>query len=100
MIIAIQAYAQAHEFIKKHKLWKWILIPGILYTLLFLLGMYFFSHTSGNFIEWMALKTGLKNWLDRLNNGFLGFIFPFSNIFFSSWAHPFSLISAKRPKPS
>ena len=75
MIIAIQAYAQAHEFIKKHKLWKWILIPGILYTLLFLLGMYFFSHTSGNFIEWMSLKTGLKNWLDRLNNGFLGFLF-------------------------
>ncbi len=80
MIIAIQAYAHAHSFIKKHKLWKWILIPGILYTILFMIGMYYFSHTSSNFIEWMALKTGLKSWLDRLNNGFLGFLFTMGSL--------------------
>lgn len=80
MIIAIQAYAHAHSFIKKHKLWKWILIPGILYTILFMIGMYYFSHTSSNFIEWMVLKTGLKSWLDRLNNGFLGFLFTMGSL--------------------
>lgn len=80
MIIAIQAYFQAHRFIQKHKLWKWILIPGILYTTLFILGMYFFSHTSSNFIEWIILQTGLKSWLDKINNSFLGFLFTMGSL--------------------
>jgi CysZ protein len=79
IIIAIQAYFQAHRFIKKHKLWKWILIPGIIYTVLFVIGMYYFMHTSSQFIEWLSLKTGLKNWLDTLS-GFLGFIFTMGSL--------------------
>ncbi|MEO8173439.1 MAG: EI24 domain-containing protein [Sediminibacterium sp.] len=75
MIIGIQAYFQAHRFIQKHKLWKWILIPGIIYTTLFIIGMYFFSRTSANFIEWMSHETGLNDWLNRMNSGFLGFLF-------------------------
>lgn len=80
MIIAIQAYFQAHHFIKKHKLWKWILIPGILYALLFVVGMYYFSHTSSQFIEWLSLKTGLKTWLDKINSSFLGFLFTMGSL--------------------
>lgn len=80
MIIAIQAYFQAHRFIQKHKLWKWILIPGILYTTLFIFGIYFFSHTSSNFIEWIILQTGLKSWLDKINNSFLGFLFTMGSL--------------------
>lgn len=80
MIIGIQAFFQAHRFIRQHKLWKWILIPGILYTLLFMIGMYFFSHTSNQFFEWMIQKTGLASWLNRLNNSFLGFLFIMGNI--------------------
>ncbi len=75
MIIAIQAYFQAHRFIVKHKLWKWILIPGIIYTTFFIIGIFFFSHTSSDFIEWVALKTGLNTWLQRMNNGFFKFLF-------------------------
>jgi CysZ protein len=75
MIIAIQAFFQAHRFIQKHKLWKWILIPGIIYTTLFIISMYFFSQTSSDFIEWIALKTGLNSWLQRMNSSFLGFLF-------------------------
>lgn len=80
IIIAIQAFFQAHRFIKKHKLWKWILIPGILYTVLFIIGIYLFSSTSSNFIEWIALKTGLKSWLDKENSGFMGFIFTMGGL--------------------
>lgn len=80
IIIALQAYYQAHQFIKTQKLWKWILIPGILYTLLFGVSMYYFAHTSNNFIEWLTLKTGLKNWLDTINSGWLGFFLTLSNI--------------------
>jgi CysZ protein len=83
IIIAIQAYFQAHRFIKKHKLWKWILIPGILYTILFVLGMYYFGHTYGQFIAWLSLKTGLKNWLDTINNSFIGFLFTMGSVLVS-----------------
>lgn len=75
MIIAIQSYFHAHQFIIKHKLWKWILIPGIIYTALFMVGMYYFSQTAGDFIEWMALKTGLRRWIDDMANSFMGFLF-------------------------
>jgi CysZ protein len=75
LIISIRAYGDAHQFILRHKLWKWILIPGILYTLLFITGMYYFSHTAGEFIEWMTFKTGLRNWMDQLANSFVGFLF-------------------------
>jgi CysZ protein len=75
MIIAIQAYFQAHRFIRQHRLWKWILIPGIIYTVLFMVGAYFFGKTSADFIEWMAKGTGLQDWLNAIDNGFLGFLF-------------------------
>ena len=75
IIIAIQSYFKAHQFIKQHKLWKWIIIPGIIYTILFIISMYFFNQTANSFIEWLSLKTGLKTWLDKMHNGLLGFVF-------------------------
>ncbi|HJV18555.1 MAG TPA: EI24 domain-containing protein [Sediminibacterium sp.] len=80
IIIAIQAYYQAHQFIKANKLWKWIIIPGIIYCLLFWGGMYYFSNTSSEFIEWIALKTGLKSWLDKEDSGLLGFLFTMGGL--------------------
>lgn len=78
IIVAIQSYFKAHQFIREHKLWKWIIIPGIIYTLLFFISMYFFLKTANNFNEWLSLKTGLKAWLDKMNSGLLGFLFTIS----------------------
>ncbi len=80
IIIAIQSYYKAHYFIREHKLWKWIIIPGIIYTILFVISMYFFGSTANSFIEWLSLKTGLKNWLDKNGTGFLGVLFAFGGI--------------------
>lgn len=80
IIIAIQAFFQAHRFIQKHKLWKWILIPGIIYTTLFIIGVYFFSHTSSDFIEWMSHKTGLATWLEKVHSSSLHFLFIFGSL--------------------
>jgi CysZ protein len=80
IIIAIQSYYNAHFFIRQHKLWKWIIIPGIIYTILFIISMYFFGVTANSFIEWLSLKTGLKTWLDKNGSGFLGFLFAFGGI--------------------
>ena len=80
IIIAIQSYYKAHFFIRKHKLWKWIIIPGIIYTILFIVSMYFFGLTANSFIEWISIKTGIRTWLSKNDTGFLGILFAFGGI--------------------
>ena len=80
IVIAIQSYFEAHQFIIKHRLWKWILIPGLLYAVLFTVSMYFFGKTSTAFIDYLTQTTGLDNWLQRLQNSWLGFLFTFAGI--------------------
>lgn len=80
IITAIQAYFQANRFIAKHKLWKWIFIPGLIYSLLLFVGMYFFWISSGSAIEWMFLQIGIKGWIDKMNDSWLSFLFIFGRI--------------------
>ena len=75
IIIAIQSYFEAHDFIRKHRLWKWIIIPGIIYMLLFVVGMYFFWHSSNNAVTWISQLIGLENWLQKQRNDWLSFLF-------------------------
>ena len=80
IIISIQAYGRAHDLIKQHRLWKWILLPGILYALMFMTSMYFFAHTSNNFFEWLNQKTSLNNWIKKEEVGLLGFVTTMSSL--------------------
>lgn len=82
LVIAVQAYFRAHDFIQRHRLWKWILIPGIIYALLFGSGIYLFWTTSGDFLNWLFNVVGIKRWLDAMNNSFLNFLFIFGTIIF------------------
>lgn len=75
IIIAIQSYFEAHDFIRKHRLWKWIIIPGILYMLLFVVGMYFFWQSSNDAVTWLSQQIGLENWLQKQRNDWLSFLF-------------------------
>jgi CysZ protein len=74
IIIAIQSYFEAHNFIRKHRLWKWIIIPGVLYTLLFIVGMYFFWQSSNDAVTWLSAQIGLENWLQKQRNEWLSFL--------------------------
>ena len=93
IIIAIQAYFKAHNFIVKHKLWKWILIPGIIYAILFVCGIYLFWQSSAYVIDYFFSRTGLKIWLQKEQDSWLRFIFIFGQIilqlilmlFYFSW---------------
>jgi CysZ protein len=93
IIIAIRAYFKAHNFIVKHKLWKWILIPGIIYAALFAFGIYIFSQSSAHVIDYFFAKTGLKIWLQKEHESWLRFIFIFGQLilqiilmlFYFSW---------------
>jgi len=80
IIIALQSYFKAHRFIRKHRLWKWIIIPGIIYALLFVVSMYFFGKSASYVIELLSIKTGLKAWVDQLKNSFVGFLFAIGGV--------------------
>jgi len=93
IIIAVEAYFKAHNFIVKHRLWKWILVPGIIYALLFVFGIYLFWESSVYVIDYFFSKTGLKTWLKKEDESWLRFIFIFGQIilqlilmlFYFSW---------------
>ncbi|MBP6144302.1 MAG: hypothetical protein KA445_01580, partial [Sediminibacterium sp.] len=68
LILSIRAYFLAHRFILDNKLWKWMAVPGVIYTSLFIIGMNYFGQTSSFFIESIILKTGLKSFIDSLNS--------------------------------
>ena len=80
IVISIQAYFKAHEFIQKHKLWKWILIPGILYAVLFGVSMYFFSQSATAVIEYLSTETGLQSWINKLQDSWIGFLFTMGGV--------------------
>ena len=80
IVISIQAYFKAHEFIQKHKLWRWIIIPGILYALLFAISMYFFSQSATAAIEYLTTETGLQGWINRLHDSWIGFLFTMGGV--------------------
>jgi CysZ protein len=75
IIIAIQSYSYAHRFIKEHRLWKWIIIPGLLYMIMFAVGMYFFWQSSNDAVSWISRQAGLETWLQRQRSEWLSFLF-------------------------
>ena len=83
LILAIRAYFTAHRFILQHKLWKWMIIPGIIYAYLFLVGMNYFSQYSSLFIEAIILRTGLKSWVDNLSSDLIGFFITMGSFWLS-----------------
>ena len=80
IVIAIQSYFRAHQFISKHRLWKWILIPGILYMILFILGMFFFWESSDTAVTYLSRRVGIDRWLHQQKSGILSFFFLMGEI--------------------
>lgn len=93
IIIAIRAYYKAHQFIVKNKLWKWIIIPGIIYAFLFILGIRIFWESSGHVIDSFFSLTGLKSFMVKEENSWMRFLFIFGQLilqlimmfFYFSW---------------
>ncbi len=81
IIISIQSYFEAHQFIRQHKLWKWILIPGIIYAILFTVGMYFFWQSANDAVTWSSKQIGLEGWLQSQRSEVLSFLFVMAGLF-------------------
>jgi CysZ protein len=82
IVITIQSWGEAHRFIIKHKLWKWVFIPGLIYAALFITGMYFFGKSATQVIEYITHILHLGDWTQKFQNSFLGFLFTFAGIIF------------------
>ncbi len=67
-------------FIRKHLLWKWIVIPGILYMILFCIGMYFFWNSSDRAVSYFSEIIGIDKWLHRQHSAALSFLFVMGGI--------------------
>jgi len=74
IVIAIESYFKAHQFISKHKLWKWILIPGIAYMILFCIGIYFFWQSANEAVANVNAAIAFDKWLHRQQSAILSFI--------------------------
>ncbi len=75
IVIAVQSLGEAHRFIQKHRLFKWIIIPGIIYTILFIAGMFFFWQSSDTVISWISRQLRIEAWLQKERSEWLSFLF-------------------------
>jgi CysZ protein len=75
IVIAVQSWGEAHRFIQKHRLFKWIIIPGIVYTLLFIAGMFFFWQSSDGVVSWISRQLSIEAWLQKERSEWLSFFF-------------------------
>ena len=80
IVIAIQSYGKAHQFIRRHRLWNWIILPGITYAILFAASMYFFGRTATGVIEYLTNVIGLREWIQTLQSSWLGFLFTIAGV--------------------
>ncbi|MBV4356316.1 EI24 domain-containing protein [Pinibacter aurantiacus] len=80
IVTAIESYFRAHQFIKRHKLWKWILIPGLLYMILFIVGMILFIDSSNTAVNYLSRVIGVERWLQKQSNALLSFLFVMGQI--------------------
>jgi len=80
IIIAVQSYFGAHQFISSHRLWKWIVIPGVLYMILFLAGIYAFWESSDAAVTYITHRIGVDRWLHGQASGLLSFLFLMGEI--------------------
>lgn len=75
IVIAVQSWSEAHRFIQTHRLIKWIILPGIIYTFLFIVGMYFFWYSSDNAVSWVSRQLRIEPWLQKTRSEWLSFFF-------------------------
>jgi CysZ protein len=75
IVIAIESFFKAHRFIRKHRLWKWIIIPGLFYMVLFLFGMYVFWHSSDVVVSYISGRLGIDKWVHKQGSDLLSFLF-------------------------
>jgi CysZ protein len=90
-------------FIRKHRLWKWIIIPGLIYMILFLGGAWAFWQSSDAAVSWLTGRIGIDKWVHRQGSDILSFFFVMGEMmvrlililfYFSFFKHLFLIIGS------
>ncbi|MBW7840059.1 MAG: EI24 domain-containing protein [Chitinophagaceae bacterium] len=80
--ISFHSYLEAHQFIRTHRLWGWIILPGIVYAVLFLVSIYFLLSGSGQLFTWMVARLGLSDWVSGEHSAIIGYLILFGKVLF------------------
>ena len=80
IVIAFQSWDEARRFIRQNKIIKWIIGPGIIYTLLFIAGMFIFWLSSNQVVSWVSSQLRIESWLQQERNEWLSFLFLMTNM--------------------
>ncbi|HEX7905639.1 MAG TPA: EI24 domain-containing protein [Chitinophagaceae bacterium] len=80
IVIAFQSWSDAYEFIREHRFWKWIIVPGIIYTALFITGMIVFWQSANNVVSWISLQLRIELWLQEQSSEWLSFFFVMAGV--------------------
>lgn len=75
IIIAFQSYVKAHHFISTHRLWKRVLIPGILYSILLIAAVILLWQTANSALEKLSSLIGIGRFLQHQHSAVLSFFF-------------------------
>lgn len=80
IVIAVQSWADAHQFIQRNRLFKWIVVPGFIYTIMFIVGMFFFWQSADSVWSWVSGKLHIESWLQKERNEWLSFLFVMTGV--------------------
>ncbi|MFM7645757.1 MAG: EI24 domain-containing protein [Sphingomonadales bacterium] len=75
IVIAFRSWQEAHLFMERHRLLREILWPGITYSLVVVISLYFVAGSSSEAVTWMSEKIGIENWLQQQRSEWLSFLF-------------------------
>jgi CysZ protein len=75
IVIAFRSWQEARHFIQQQHLLRKILWPGILYTLISVLGLILFVISSNDVVSWMSETIGIEQWLQKERSEWLSFLF-------------------------
>jgi CysZ protein len=71
----MQSYFTAHAFIREHRLLHWVIWPGIVYCLMFGIGLYYIWVFSDFFTMSISAYFGLERWIQELQSGWISLLF-------------------------
>lgn len=83
IFIAFDSFGKAHRFVVKHRLWKWMVVPGIVYTVMFLVSMIIFWTVANNGINYLLQASGITAWLEQSDKPFFSFLLTLAALVFT-----------------
>lgn len=76
----MQGWEEARLFIRDHRLFRRIIIPGIIYSLLFVAGMFFFWQSSDTVVSWISRQLRIEDWLQKERSEWLSFLLVMTGV--------------------